>query len=408
LKVADHEHTEQLLVAASPNDEVADTHWYRPQFDHFLIREAQDAGVCYLDQTVLAPPAFEGNEVSLHGQRLGRTVALRARFLVDGSGPRGYLFRSLKIPELPFESLPATQGLFSHFSGVRRIEHCGVLPRHEQPPYPVDDAALHHVFDGGWIWVLHFNNGLTSAGVAARDDLAAQLALPSGQAAWQKLLDRIPTVRDQFTDAKVELPFMHTPRLSFRSSRVVGPNWAMLPSAAGFIDPLLSTGFTLTLLGVVRLAQAIAQDWERPSFVQRLEAYSGQTGDELLATERLVGALYSSMGDFPVFRALCLLYFAAVSYIEIGRRFKRPGLSSFLLHDHAEFGPRAQACCQQALAQVSNGSLTPAARTDLVRRVLEAIAPIDLIGLTDSRRRHWYPVRAEEIQWARQKLGIPN
>ena len=33
---ADPERRDQLLVAASPNDEVADTHWYRPDFDRFL------------------------------------------------------------------------------------------------------------------------------------------------------------------------------------------------------------------------------------------------------------------------------------------------------------------------------------------------------------------------------------
>ena len=38
---------DQLLVAASPNDEVADTHWYRPEFDHFRLEEADAAGVEY-------------------------------------------------------------------------------------------------------------------------------------------------------------------------------------------------------------------------------------------------------------------------------------------------------------------------------------------------------------------------
>ena len=32
---------EALLVAASPRDEIADTHWYRSDVDHFLVREAQ-------------------------------------------------------------------------------------------------------------------------------------------------------------------------------------------------------------------------------------------------------------------------------------------------------------------------------------------------------------------------------
>src|SRR5687768_14870879 len=42
------ERKEQLLVAASPNDATADTHWYRPDFDAFLVREAQNLGVVYL------------------------------------------------------------------------------------------------------------------------------------------------------------------------------------------------------------------------------------------------------------------------------------------------------------------------------------------------------------------------
>ena len=44
-----HTHERQLLVAASPHDRVADTHWYRPDFDHFLVREASAAGAEYLD-----------------------------------------------------------------------------------------------------------------------------------------------------------------------------------------------------------------------------------------------------------------------------------------------------------------------------------------------------------------------
>ncbi|MGE5413986.1 MAG: FAD-dependent oxidoreductase, partial [Syntrophomonadaceae bacterium] len=51
---ADPERRDQLLVAASPCDEVADTHWYRPDFDAFLAREAAEAGAEYADETDLA------------------------------------------------------------------------------------------------------------------------------------------------------------------------------------------------------------------------------------------------------------------------------------------------------------------------------------------------------------------
>src|SRR5438093_8296997 len=49
----DSDMRDQLLVAASPRDEIADTHWYRADFDHFLVQETQRLGVEYLDQTKL-------------------------------------------------------------------------------------------------------------------------------------------------------------------------------------------------------------------------------------------------------------------------------------------------------------------------------------------------------------------
>src|SRR5215831_15086438 len=46
----DRKRRRQLLVGASPSEEVADTHWYRPQFDQFLVEQAQSLGVEYLDE----------------------------------------------------------------------------------------------------------------------------------------------------------------------------------------------------------------------------------------------------------------------------------------------------------------------------------------------------------------------
>ena len=98
--VSDPEHRNQLLVAASPNSELADTHWYRPDFDHFLMREAQAGGAEYIDQVTLGAPTFSADSVRLNGQRLGRPVAIQAKLLIDASGPRGFLHRALSLPEL--------------------------------------------------------------------------------------------------------------------------------------------------------------------------------------------------------------------------------------------------------------------------------------------------------------------
>jgi FADH2 O2-dependent halogenase len=310
---------------------------------------------------------------------------------VDATGPRGFLHRALQLPEAELPDSSSTQALYSHFSGVIRLDRFATGP--ESPPYPIDDAAVHHVFDGGWIWVLRFNNGVTSAGVAATDKAAADLRLEEGEAAWDRMLGLIPALREQFATAKAVRPFTHVQRLSFLSGTVCGDRWALLPSAAGFIDPLLSTGFPLTLLGIGRLADILERDWDSPRFRMRVEEYAAQTIDELHATSRLIGCLYAHMNHPPIFTALSLLYFAAASFSETARRLKKPELArSFLLHDHPEFGP---AC--RLLLERARYVRTEQDSASLIADVLRAIEPIDVAGLCRQDRGNWYSVDAEDL-----------
>ena len=252
----DREHARQLLVAASPHDGVGDTHWYRPDFDLNLVREAVDAGATYLDDTEVSGLDVKASPVRLEATRHGQSVQIHASFVVDASGPRGFLVRALGLDAPPLTWLPPTQGLYTHFEDVAQWDQ---LVASDGAPYPPDLAALHHVFPGGWIWVLRFSNGITSAGAALTDPLAAQLAAGDGAPAWDRLLARLPTVREQFARARSVHPWIHAPRVAFRTRQVCGANWALLPSAAGVIDPLLSTGFPLTLLGIGRLLDVLGQ-----------------------------------------------------------------------------------------------------------------------------------------------------
>jgi tetracycline 7-halogenase / FADH2 O2-dependent halogenase len=304
------------------------------------------------------------------------------------------LHRALGLPEIPLPGFPQTQGLFTHFSGVGRLENPA------DPPYSVDDAAVHHVFDGGWIWVLRFRSGVTSAGVAAVDSLAARLQLSDGAPAWDRLLQCLPTVRDQFASATADRPFTYAPRLAFRSGAVAGNRWALLPSAAGFVDPLLSTGFPLTLLGVTRLAGIMEQHWDSSRFSAELAAYAKQTDDELLATARLIGSLYASMDHFPIFVSLSLLYFAAASFAEAARRLGKPHLaSSFLLHDHPSL--RTQVPDLMKRARLVRGRYDT---EKLNEDILRAIEPFNIAGLGQAHRRNWYPVDAEDLLHGAHKL----
>jgi tetracycline 7-halogenase / FADH2 O2-dependent halogenase len=380
----------QLLVAASPCDAISDTHWYRADFDEFFVREAQERGVDYLDQVALSQMHESPEGVAVEGERFGEAVQFRCRFLIDATGPRGFVHRALGLREAVFPEYPHTQALYTHFSGVARFADAV-----EEPPYAVDDAALHHVFDGGWIWVLRFNNGLTSAGVAG------QLRLEEGKAAWERLLDCLPSVKEQFAGARAELPFVHAKRLSFLSESVAGRRWAMLPSAAAFVDPLLSTGFPLTLLGVARLAEIIAEEWESPRFARRIESYAAQTRDEAVAAARLIGALYATMHNFPLFTSISMLYFAAASFAETARRLGKHHLaSSFLLCKDPVFGPACVRFCEQAM-RVRNEPES----SQLRLAIRAAIEPFDVAGLCETQRRNWFPVDPNDLLRAAAKLG---
>lgn len=389
----DPDHRDQLLVAASPRNEIADTHWYRAEFDHLLVREAQKLGACYVDRVALCGLIDLGDQVRLEGQRDGEEVAFQAQFVVDATGPRGFLHHALHLGELDLPDFPATQALYSHFTGARALAETAYSRTAEEPPYPIDDAAVHHVFDGGWVWVLRFNNGITSAGVVATERVAAQLRLEDGEAAWQRLLANIPALREQFAGAQAELPFTHMPRVGFRSARIAGARWALLPSAAGIVDPLLSTGFPLALLGLARLAEILEEHWERKEFSSRLQIYAGRTDRELAATARLIGSLYATMGNFPVFTALSLLYFAAASYSEAARRLGKPDLAtSFLLCDHPEFGPTCVRLFERA-----RGRLKKEESEALIRDIVSAIEPFNVAGLGRPERWNWYPVDAQDL-----------
>jgi tetracycline 7-halogenase / FADH2 O2-dependent halogenase len=384
----------ELLVAASPNDDVSDTHWLRADVDHFLVREATALGAEYLDRIQLESLEWTpSGEPRLRGTRLGTSVDVSARIVVDASGPRGFLSRALEIADRGFTGYPGTQALFSHFVDVPR---CADMPDYAiadvtagTPPYPMDDAALHHVFDEGWMWVLRFDNGVTSAGIAVTDRLAAALGLADGEPAWRRFLDRYPSMRDQFAGARAIREFTWMPRLAWRAAAAAGPGWAMLPSAAGFVDPLFSTGIPLTLVGIERLAPLLAEG--------EFGGYAERTLREVDHTARFVAGCYAGFPAFAPFTTYSMFYFAAASFTEMFRRL-RPGepTRGFLGVDDDRFAG--------ALRDLSPAAGTPSA--EYGRQVAAATEPLNIAGLCDPRKRNWYGVDLEETVREAGKLGV--
>src|SRR5450755_2061855 len=78
----DPDHQSQLLVAASPHDAIADTHWYRADVDHFFVRQAQQIGVRYLDEVNLQGVTESDSGIRVTGHRGNKEFSFDAAFLV--------------------------------------------------------------------------------------------------------------------------------------------------------------------------------------------------------------------------------------------------------------------------------------------------------------------------------------
>jgi tetracycline 7-halogenase / FADH2 O2-dependent halogenase len=397
----------ELMVAASPTDELSDTHWYRADVDHFLVQEAVVMGVDYVDQLRLTHIEWRADDAVLSGERLGVGTRVRARFTIDASGPRGFLSRALSLEAAGFDRYPGTQALYSHFAGVTRCADLPEFAAEETPPYPIDAAALHHVFDGGWMWVLRFDNGVTSAGVAVTDAMAADLRLADGEAAWHRLLARYPTVAAQFADAQPLREFTWMPRLAWRTSCAAGDRWAMLPSAAAFIDPLFSSGIPLTLLGIERMASLIvarglsASRGESDKVRPTGDATTGDATDypQSILTEAdhvagFIAGCYAAFPRFEDFTAWSMFYFAAASFSEMSRRLHGDTWSrGFLLARDERF--------VHAMRRLNPSTLS--ASLDAAR-VASAIEPTNAAGLADVTKRNWYGIDVEETVAAADRL----
>ncbi len=389
----------QLLVAASPHEQIADTHWYRADVDSWLVEQATALGVEYIDEIALATPVRELEGWTLSGSRNNEEHRFHAQLLLDATGPGGFLHRAFSLDKSTFPNYPRTHALYGHFSGVEEFSNTSGFT-FADAPFPVDAAALHHIFAGGWMWVLRFNNDVTSAGVALTAEAADRVHLPTGEGAWHRLLSSLPDVHQQFATATALRPMTYLAEPAFRSSRIAGPGWALLPSAAGFVDPLFSTGFALNLLGISRLGR-LMQDSREQLTPEALQIYATQTDDDLLATARLIGSLYACMHDFPTFRTVSLLYFAAATYSETTRRLGTTKVpAGFLLHDHPVFGPESKRILTRMTC-----ARNPEERRRLCEDIYKLVEAFDVAGLAKRPANHSYPVRAEDVLASAAKLG---
>ena len=79
----------------------------------------------YRDRVRIESLDFVVDGAELSGRAAEKCSGLRAKFLIDATGPRGFLHRALGLGEDSLPGMPATEGLYSHFTGVSRTRDGG-------------------------------------------------------------------------------------------------------------------------------------------------------------------------------------------------------------------------------------------------------------------------------------------
>ena len=413
--LANHDlNSERLLVAASPNDLVSDSHWLREDVDHHFVRQAIAAGVDYRDKTELTHVHNQPSGVLLSGTRDGAKLELRANFVIDASGPNGFLARHLRIPSGLDHTHTRSALVFSHFKDVPLLGD--VMPGFPEGPFPDDWAAMHHIVDEGWMYQLRFDHGVVSSGFLLTPRGLATLTSPQSdaEALWREMLSRYPTIAALYERATPVMPIRFRPLIQHRLTKAAGKRWLLLPHSFAFIDPLFSTGIAWSLRAIERLGLMFESAREsgaripKSDDIARYVDVMTREGDQM---DYLVAGAYEAMVHFDLFAAHAMIYFATVSFNEVRQRIRGESTASW--RGFIGVGDAASASLpRDALRRLRHitgrrgHAGTAQQRKDYADWVRTAIDPRNVVGLADSARHNLYPVDLDVLVDRHAKLRL--
>ena len=217
----------------------------RAEFDEMLLRHAQASGVEVREQTsVVEVDASDESRVRVGVRdRDGKRESLDARFLVDASGHAAVLGRHLNA----IDEEPALRkiAIFAHYTGVSTT------------PEAIDAGNTDIVMlPDCWFWMIPLSDGTMSVGlVVDRDTLKSSGLAPEEM--LERMIGRTPYVQKRMAQAVRTSQVYVRKDFSYRMKEVVGKNWALIGDAAGFFDPIFSTGVFMAMKSADLAAEAI-------------------------------------------------------------------------------------------------------------------------------------------------------
>ena len=249
----------------------------RATFDKLLLDHARAAGAEVREATSVEGAAFDDEGATL---RIGGTSeAIRARYVIDASGRSTVLGTHFKLKQR-YPTLNKFS-VFAHWEGVTRE--------------PGIDGSLTRMVRGRdrWFWMIPL--GATRMSIGLVMDTADFKALrQSPEEALEQAIAAEPTIIARMGDAERVTPVHSTGDYSYRNSAFAGDRWLLAGDAAGFIDPVFSTGVFLAIASGEKAADAIDAALTHPAQrAERFSAYAKTLGRVMNLYLRFVNSWYS-------------------------------------------------------------------------------------------------------------------
>jgi FADH2 O2-dependent halogenase len=315
-----------------------EVHFFRQDVDAYLTHLAIRYGAIVRQDT-----AIRDLEIDASGVRLSsaRGEQFRGKYVVDATGYRSVLANKFKLREEPTSLKHQSRSLFTHMLDVKPYDEIGDARTYHGLSSPWFEGTLHHLFEGGWLWVIPFNNVKGSTNPLCSVGLNLDLRRypkkgNSPEEEFNEFLSRYPEIAKQFEGARPVREWVSTDRLQYSSHKSVGDRWCLMSHASGFVDPFYSRGLINTMEVIhafaPRMIAAVAEgDFSRGRF-----EYVEELQDKLLRhNDELVNCSYLAFQDNQLWNAFLRVwvlgtYASETTAISLLNSYRRTGNPAFL------------------------------------------------------------------------------
>ena len=212
----------------------------RMTFDDILLRHAQSLGCEVREETRVESVEFDADGLTLHFRDNPATT--RAAYVIDCSGRSTLLANRFQLKQ-PFPHLKK----FSVYSYYQR---------NNKSNGPEDAYTRMIRGRDAWFWVIPIADGKISVGVVMDLERFQQLKL-SPEEALNRTIEEQPEVRKWVENTTRYMPVFATADFSYAVSRLTGERWVLAGDAAGFIDPVFSSGIYIAIYSGEKAGETI-------------------------------------------------------------------------------------------------------------------------------------------------------